>query len=257
MATNLEYRKQVLWCRSGEKRIYGVAILPAAQGVYPLIVFSHELGNSHRAGFAYAKRLAAAGYAVYTFDFCGGTAAAGRSDGKTTEMTVSTEADDLTAVLAAARTWEFADPARIVLLGGSQGGVVSALVALCKPDDVAGLILLYPAFSAPDHMRRLFSAPDEIPAEFEMFGGWMRLGRDYALELWDRDFYADLAGCGKKVLLLHGDADETVPLRYSQRAAAVLPHCEFHVIPGGGHVFSGPPLETAAALILSWLKALF
>ena len=253
----LPYRKQVLCCQNGGRTIYGVVFLPAAEGKYPLVVYSHELGGSHHSGIPYARHLAALGYAVYTFDFCGGCVAVGRSDGETTEMTLSSEQSDLEAVLAAAEAWEFADLSRLVLFGGSQGGVVSALVAGQRPEAVSGLILLYPAFSAVNHVRALFRSPAEIPEEFDLFGGWIRLGRQYALDLWDRDFYASLAAYEGKTLLLHGDADRTVPLSYSIRASRTLPDCAFHIIPGGEHVFSGPPLEEAKGLITAYLDALF
>ena len=103
--TGTQFHKDVIWCRNGDRSIYGVAFLPLEGGQHPLVIFSHELGNNHRSGIPYAKRLAAMGYAVYTYDFCGGSVAGNRSDGKTTEMTVSTEVSDLETVLTAARTW--------------------------------------------------------------------------------------------------------------------------------------------------------
>lgn len=39
------------------------------------------------------------GYVAFTFDFCGGSAMCGKSDGKTTEMSVLTETKDLKAVI--------------------------------------------------------------------------------------------------------------------------------------------------------------
>ena len=250
-----QFRKEVRWCRNGERDIYGVAFLPMREGRHQLVVFSHELGNNHRSGIPYAKRLAGAGFAVYTYDFCGGSVAGNRSDGRTTEMTVSTELSDLEAVLRAAKSWEFADPERLVLMGASQGGVVSALAVLAHPEAVEGLILLYPAFSAPDHMYAMFPSLEAVPEEFDMFGGYIRLGRAYAADLWGRDFYQLLPKISQPVLLLHGDSDGTVPLAYSQRAASVLPSCEFHVIPGGEHGFAGAQLREAAGFIEGYLNS--
>lgn len=251
-----QYRKETVWCQNDGRRIFGTVFIPEADGPFPMVVFSHELGASHRSGAPYARRLAAAGCAVCIFDFCGGCAVGGRSDGSTTEMTLSSERSDLETVLAAAEAWDFADPTRIVLMGASQGGVVSALTACRRPERFAGLILLYPAFSAIDHMRALFASPAEIPEEFDMFCGWIRLGRAYAEELWDADFYAELSRYPGRVLLLHGDSDGTVPLSYSQRAAEALPRCEFHVIPGGEHGFAGPQLEDAMQYIVAYLESI-
>ncbi len=249
-----QYRKEVRWCKNGDRQIYGAAFCPAAEGRHPLVIFSHELGSNHRTGIPYAKRLAAMGYAFYAFDFCGGSAAGGQSDGKTTEMTVSSELSDLEAVLNTAKTWEFVDPERIVLMGGSQGGVVSAMAASGHQDAIRGLILLYPAFSAVDHIHALFPSTDAIPEEFDMFGGWIRLGRCYARDLWDRDFYSMLQEYSGRVLLLHGDCDHTVPISYSERAAGALQNCTFYVIPGGDHIFSGSQAALAAEYISDFLK---
>ena len=52
------------------------------------------------------------------------------------------------------------------------------------------------------------------------------------------------------MLLLHGDADSTVPLSYSEEAQKIIPDCEFHVIKDGGHEFFGQPFEDAMSYIL-------
>ena len=47
----------------------------------------------------YTRALAEAGYVVYCFDFCGGSVIKGKSDGRTTDMSVLTEVRDLEAVM--------------------------------------------------------------------------------------------------------------------------------------------------------------
>ncbi len=38
------------------------------------------------------------------------------------------------------------------------------------------------------------------------------------------------------VHLWHGDADPTIPLRYSQELASAIPRAELHLCPGEGHM---------------------
>lgn len=249
------YRTEEIWCDNNGNRIYGVAYIPDTQEEQkPLVIFSHELGNTHTAGIPYAERLAEAGYAAYTFDFCGGTVGGGnQSSGSNIGMSVLTELTDLEAVLEAAATWDFVDPHRIVLLGGSQGGAVTALAGCRHPDRIAGMILMYPALNIVEDVHRQFGSPDRIPEEYEMFGGWIRVGRNYAADVWDVDFYEELSQYQGEVLLLHGDQDSTVDPSYSERAASVLSNCAYHVIPGGGHEFNGAPFEEAVTLILEYL----
>lgn len=106
---DMAYRTEEIWCDNGDSRIYGVAYIPEAEGRFPLVIFSHELGNNHESGVRYAERLAAHGYAAYVFDFRGGSAGStqNRSDGSNSEMSVLTEASDLSAVLDAAKAWPF------------------------------------------------------------------------------------------------------------------------------------------------------
>ncbi|MGN1382804.1 MAG: alpha/beta hydrolase family protein [Eubacterium sp.] len=116
----------------------------------PIIIFSHELGESHKSGVPYARKLASNGYAAYIFDFRSGIIDGNRSDaiepeeGANIGMSVLTEVSDLEAVMAAVREWEFADSGRIVLMGGSQGGMVSAMEACYAPTNLRQYVIIIP-----------------------------------------------------------------------------------------------------------------
>ena len=230
-----------------------MAYVPDAGERVPLVVFSHELGRDHTSGIRYAERLAEAGYATYVFDFCGGTVGGNRSNGDNVGMSVMTEASDLMAVLAEAATWGFVDPGRIFCLGGSQGAVVTLVVGAKNQDRVAAMMLMYPPLTLADDIRERFSMPDGVPEEFNMFGGWIRVGRNYATDVWDLHPYEEMAGYEGDVLLLHGDADEIVDVTVSERASRTFQQCEFHVVAGGAHGFFGPQFEDAIARILDFL----
>ena len=248
------YTTREIWCKNGDANIYGVAYVPSTKGTAPLVIFSHELGNSHTSGERYAERLAEAGYAAYVFDFCGGTVGGNKSDGSNVGMSVMTEASDLEAVLDAAAGWDFVDPERIVLLGGSQGAVVTSVAGVRNADKIAGMMLMYPPFEIPDDMHAMFSSKESVPEEFDLFGGWIRVGRNYATDVWDLDCYRNLAGYAGDVLLLHGDRDTTVDISVSKRAAEVIPSCEFHALAGGGHEFFGSQFEDAMEYILGYME---
>ena len=86
--------------------IRGTEFRPAGDGL-PVAIVCHGFMATEGSVRQYAMALAELGYATYTFDFCGGSAAFGKSEGKTTEMSVLTEASDLSAVLDAAKAWPF------------------------------------------------------------------------------------------------------------------------------------------------------
>ena len=246
-----------LWCEREGKRIFGLAYVPQCAGRLPLVIFCHELGRNHTVGIPYAERLAAAGFAVYVFDFCGGSVGMeNRSDGENRDMSVVTESRDVAAVLAAARGWDFVDPARITILGASQGGIAGMLAVSREPEKVSRIVMMYPPLAIADGARRNFGSFDAIPEEFDMFGGWIRVGRCYAADMWELNFYEHLARLPQPVLLMHGDRDHTADPAYSRRAAALIPDCEFHIIAGAGHHFAGPQFEEAMTFILRFLSPL-
>lgn len=69
----------------------------------------------------YTKFLAELGYCAYSFDFCGGSVLSrGKSDGKTTDMSVLTEVRDLEAVISHVQSLPYTSKT-LLLMGCSQG----------------------------------------------------------------------------------------------------------------------------------------
>ena len=252
----MTYRTEEIMCEDSGKSIYGVAYIPSGEGKFPLVIFSHELGNNHEAGSRYGERLAENGIAAYTFDFRGGSVSGkeNRSSGSNSEMSVMTESDDLKLVINKAKTWDFVDTDNIFLLGGSQGGLVTIVAGTELADDISGMMLMYPALSIKeDHGITSYASTLEVPDDVGLFGGWMHVGKNYVTDIWDTDFYELLKDYDGNVLLLHGDKDTTVPLSYSERASGMIKNCEFHVIENGGHEFYDQPFEDAMGYILQYL----
>ena len=83
--------------RNGMK-IYGKLFLPDSASPVPLVILSHGFGGNHGGVKGYAAAFAEQGIAAYIFDFIGGGEHI-KSDGKMTEMSVLTEAEDLTVIL--------------------------------------------------------------------------------------------------------------------------------------------------------------
>ena len=232
--------------------IYGQLYRPQVDGLVPLVIFSHELTYTHETGIEYAKELASLGVATYIFDYRGGSVRS-RSDGETTDMSVMTEVSDLEAVLATAKTWDFVDTSRIVLLGASQGGVVASIVASRHVAELHAMILMYPALLINDDIHRMFKSLDKVPDRMRYLG-WIPVGKRYVADMWDFDVYRDMGRFDKPVLLLHGDKDGAVPLSYSQRAAEVYPKGCLHVIKDGRHLFpTRQSLNEALAQIIEFL----
>lgn len=234
------------------QNIFGLAYIPEnVEGRLPVVIFSHGFSSTHMNGDSYARAMASRGYLVYAFDFRGGSTRS-RSDGSTTQMSVFTEKSDLEGVLQMVRDWDKVDKDKVFLLGASQGGMVSAMVAAEHPDQIKGLMLLYPALVIPDDAHKRFGSLDQVPENSTLMG--MPLGRTYYEGLFDYNVYEDIKRYPKHVLIIHGDKDELVPLSYSEKAEKEYPSAELKVIKGGDHGFKDEHLTEATGYILEYLS---
>lgn len=249
-----EYTTERIDCKNGDSEIFGICYKPKKDEKVPLVILSHELGGTHKNMERYASALASNGYAAYIFDYCGGSPYS-QSDGSMLDMSVKTEISDLEAILQSAKNWEFINQDRIVLLGGSQGGLVTALTAEKHPNDIAGAILLYPALGIPESMRLMFNTKNGIPDSFMYLFKTAELGKTYAYDAWDIDPYEIIGqDYTKAVLILHGSADPLVDVSYSEKAASCYKDCELHILQDSQHGFTGIQLNQAIEYILDYLN---
>ena len=237
---NSEATESRFACKRGDLTIRGTEYRPAGERL-PVAIVCHGFMANQDTVRHYAKELAGMGYCAYCFDFCGGSALEmGKSDGMTTEMSVLTQVQDLEAVMAyaASRTY---NSGQLLLMGGSQGGFVSALVAAKHPQVVSRLVLLFPALCIPDDARAgkmLFARfdPNDIPPTIAC--GPMKLGRCYPADVMDMDPIAEIKSYPGPVLIIHGTKDSIVKLDYSRQAQQAYQNARLHIIEGGAHGFN-------------------
>jgi hypothetical protein len=229
-----EYLEQELLLESGGKQIYGLMYYPKGMAKAPLIVMCHGFGGSYAHGLKYAKAYAPLGYAVYSFDFCGGSASS-RSEGSTAEMSIFTEQADLEAVLDQLCQLSYIDTSNITLVGESQGGMVSAMVAAARPDQIDRLILIYPAFNIRDDWVTMYPKLEDMQAD-DVFWG-VHLSHVFLKDLYDFDVYGTIAKYEGPVAIFHGVDDTTVPVEYSVKAEKAYKNATLTVYPGEGHGF--------------------
>ena len=233
-------------CERDGLTIKGTVFLPKGKTDCPIAVISHGFMANQMFSQIHAQNLAKMGYAAFCFDFCGGTLV-GSSDGDSTDMSVLTEAEDLKAVIEFAKEQSYTDENELVLLGCSQGGFVSAIVAAEMKEEVDALILLYPALCIPDDARSgemMFAKfdPQNVPETF--WCGPMKLGRRYVTDVIEMDPYEIIHQYTGKVLIIHGNQDETVDISYALRAVETYSQAgadvEMKIIDEGGHMFFRP-----------------
>lgn len=216
----------------------GNVYLPDESKSLPAIIISHEFGMNMLSTARYAVKLYKLGYAVFIFDFC--SSGAGISDGKSTDMTIMTEKEDLNCILDYVKSRDYIDSSRITLIGCSQGGLVTALLAAERENEIERIVLCYPALCIPDDARRgsMLGAKftsDNLPEKFRAL--YVELGRGYiesalALEPW-----REICTFSKPVLILHGDKDGIVPFSYAEAANEKYPNSKLVKIENAHHLF--------------------
>lgn len=180
-----------------------------ADNAHPVLVYFHgNAGHIGERGYK-IREMVEAGYGVLltTYRYNANTG------GEGSEAALLADARDIVEFVKSRGIAE----QRIVLYGESLGSGVA--VALAAEHNVAGLIL---------------ESPYSSIAEVAHSRYW------FALAKWlIRDRYDSLARIGKvraPILLFHGDADTTIPMRFGERLYAAAPEPkEARFYPGGRH----------------------
>lgn len=249
---SIAVKDSTLWIENGDRRIYGVLHNPFSDGEkHPIAIVSHGFNGTHHFAKDYFEPLAELGYMTYAFDFpCGSVNS--RSDSNTMNMSILDEQSDLQAIINHFLQQPYVDAERIVLIGESQGGLVSALAANEMHKEVSQLVLIYPALCIPDNWNSLYPNIEDIPDTTRLWN--VPMGRRFFEELRPMKVFDLIGKFRRPVLIIQGDADRIVSLEDSRRAVNIYKDARLHIIPGAGHGFK--PKERAEALkeIKSFLK---
>lgn len=233
-------------CQRDGLTIRGYEYRPQGEKL-PIAIVCHGFMANQMTVRHYAQFLAGMGYAAFCFDFSGGSVFLGKSEGKTTDMSVITEVSDLCAVIEYAKGLEYTNPTKLLLMGCSQGGFVSALTAAKLKNQISKLVLFYPALCIPDDARRgkmMWARfdPQNIPEIVQC--GPMKLGRCYIADVVNMNPFDAIKGYEGDVLIVHGTADKIVSISYAEQAVEAYqaePYgrsVTYRIIEGGKHMFS-------------------
>jgi pimeloyl-ACP methyl ester carboxylesterase len=222
---------------SGEYVDYTLSCPPSCGNPDELIVYIHGFASHQRGEKAlyFGKRFVARGDAYLAFDLRGH----GASSGTMADLTVTRALEDVEAMLE----WANERFARMVVIGSSFGGQLAAWAASRDPRRIAANLLIAPAFSfyenrvrdlGPEGVARLRAQGQTI-----VRNEWVTttIGRELVDDAQGYELDRLLAGYRTPTLILHGTADDTVPLSGSvdfARRATARP-LELVAIAGGDH----------------------
>lgn len=230
---------------------------PHGAGPYPAIIVHPEGGKRADDMQGIVWDLAAHGYVALAVDY------EKRVDGEFQRSMFAWQSpEDATAILNVAQRYEQIDQQRLGLLGFSQGGVFSLLIAGYAPGRIKAVVSYYPVTDFPRWLNQEHASLGKRFA-FSVIRWYFRRESGAQTEV---QFEAVLRAASPyyvaeridaPVLLIHGDSDTTAPVEESQRMAARLTELgkpvELLVVAGGRHIFN---FRQPAQAALAWQATL-
>lgn len=211
---------------------------------FPTIVIFHGFTGNKTAAFrkfvTLARRLAQEGIATLRFDYRG----CGDSEGDAALTSIESERTDARAALAWLRQRPEVNAQRLAILGVSLGGMI-AVETMAEDEDLK-TGCLWAAVSRPALQLQIRATP-ELESALRHHGyaeveGWP-VGRAFVEQMATMNpLLAAERMRGRRMLLLHGERDQSVPLaavwEYAQAFRARGNDVQVHVIPEADHRYS-------------------
>ena len=223
-----------------------------AQDTCPLVIIIHGFtGHSEeRHILAVSRMFNDIGLATLRVDMYGH----GQSDGLFKDHTLFKWMTNAMTVIDYARSLDFVSD--IYLCGHSQGGLTVMLAAALKHDLIKGIIPLSPGTIIPEAARSGNTLgtrydPEHVPDEIELGKGFP-LGGNYIRVAQMIDVDSAIDRYAGPVLIVHGGADDTIPARYSEMAAARYRDAQLRIIPGDTHCYDNH-LEDVVDAVRQWM----
>jgi dipeptidyl aminopeptidase/acylaminoacyl peptidase len=251
--------KQIAFTVEGQK-LYGMLHIPEGVPRFPAIAMLHGFSGQriepHRLFVKTARRLSQEGIAVLRFDFRG----SGESEGDFYDMTLSGEIKDALAALDFLRAQPEVDIQRLGVIGLSMGGYVATCVTTLNPK-IKALVL----WAASAKGLKMF--PHYVHLSAKNRKDWLQKGeRDFGGMVLGSGFLKDgknlpnpLPGLSRfsgKALVIHGEADASVPVTEAQVYRDLLKKkAVVHILKGADHTFNRNEWEkTVIDITAVWLR---
>lgn len=235
------------YINDGGIRLHSKLERPKGRDRSPLVILIHGLtGNmEERHLLAVRDTFLSLGIAVLRTEMYGH----GKSDGAFEDHDLFKWLNNTMAVTDWAKAQDWVTD--LYLCGHSQGGLDVILAAGMRPDAYKAVIPLSPGIVITDMARHgsdtgMVFTPESVPdyiyyKTHKLKGNWLRTAKLIDTE------YAIKQYTGP-VLLVHGDADRTVDVRYSEWAAEKYANAVLKIIPGDTHCFDNHLDQMCAAV---------
>ncbi len=229
----------------------GILHHPAQRSAAGSVILCHGMESSKESDklVFLARTLAKNGIPALRFDF----SYVGESSGKFEDITYSGEVEDLTAAYSLVQNRY---PGKTAILGSSMGGTVALLFAARQPGVVALVTVAAPLH--PENFPTRILTPEQVQ-QWRNQGFAIHNGQRLNVSLLNDLERINVPAAAKKiacpVLIIHGDADEIVPVAEAYELHACLNNSKrLSVLEQADHRLSDPVLmERAVGEALEWL----
>ncbi|MDO8486978.1 MAG: prolyl oligopeptidase family serine peptidase [Candidatus Curtissbacteria bacterium] len=259
----VNYKQYIVSYKSQDLKIYALLTVPMGdkpKDGWPVIIFNHgyippEQYVTTERYIAYVETFATSGYIVFKSDYRGNDKSEGEPEGAYYSPAYTV---DILNAVSSIKKFADANPNKIGMWGHSLGGNITLRNIEVSTDIKAAVIWAGVTGSYNDLMnnwqRRVPFQPS--PRQLALRNAnRANLTQKYGTPkdnpvFWSAiDPFHNLKYISAPIQLHHGEADEEVPLSFSQRLETALKSAgktvELYTYPGAGHNISGSSFETA------------
>jgi len=233
--------EKVFFENSKGDKLCGIINNPTGNKKKPIVILVHGFSSNKNSStyVGLSKSLGKKDISTFRIDMYGH----GESGGKFEDITITEAVDD---ILQAVKFLKGSGYEKIGLMGSSFGGIAS-IIAVSKSPELFALALKSPVSNYMDKELETKSK--------KYFRDWRTKGYTYYLSGDGRrlklnsTFFKDFEGNNgydfaprikTPTIIVHGDADETVPYKQSVKTSNLIPDCKLHTVKGANHHYDNP-----------------
>lgn len=231
--------EKVFFANSKGIKLCGILSTSTKNKDKPLIILSHGFGSNKNSKTYVRLQEVFNRYNLSTlrYDFFG----VGESEGDLEDITISEAVDD---ILSAIKFLKIKEYNKIGLFGSSFGGMAS-IIAASKTKDIFVLTLKSPVSNYFDKLNHQFSRDEVRTWKKNKYinyttsdGRIHKLNYMFYEDSKNNDGYVAAQNIEVPTLIVHGDADKTVPIEQSKKIASIINNCKLEILQGTEHRYT-------------------
>ena len=220
---------------------------------FPVVVYLHGVTGDmeERQNVAVCRAMNRVGFGTLRLDLYGHGTSGGEFRNHTLWKWISN------ALTAIQYTLSLPEVTQVWLAGHSQGGLTAMLAGHMMRDRLAGLLLFSPAWMIPEAARRgnllgIRFDPEHLPLDGAA-GSNYPVGSNYIRVAQTIHAEDAIHGFRKPVFLIHGSADATGPIDWSEALSKMYRRCTYVRIPDETHCYDRH-LDQVTEAVEGWLS---